>query len=58
MPPFIDVVTAAHSQIELVDERTGLFSDPPAGLVATVSRESSDDQVKTVMVRGHTGRPR
>jgi len=47
---FIDVVTAARSEIELVDERTGLFSDPPAGLLAAVSWESGDDRVTTVMV--------
>ncbi len=47
---FIDVVTALRSEIELVDERVGLFRDPPAGLVAAISWESGGDQVTTVMV--------
>ena len=47
---FMDVVVAPRSEIELVDERAGLFRDPPVGLVAAISWESGEDQVTTVMV--------
>lgn len=47
---FIDQVTAPRSEIETVDAETGLFSDPPDGLLAAVAWEDDDDQITTVMV--------
>jgi len=47
---FIDIVTASTSDLDSVDERAGLFSDPPDGLAAAIAWESGDDEITTVMV--------
>ena len=47
---FIDVVVAPPEEIRLVEDKAGLFDQPPNGLVAAVSWESGDDETTTVMV--------
>ena len=47
---FIDKVTAPRSEIETVDAETGLFSDPPNGLLAAIGWDAGDELVTTVMV--------
>lgn len=34
---FLDLVVTAPAEAAVVDERTGLFSDPPAGRLAAVA---------------------
>lgn len=47
---FIDIVATSRSETEVVAERTGLYEDPPEGLVAAIAWESSEDEITTVMV--------
>ena len=47
---FMETITATASEWHLVNEKTGLVSEPPAGLVAHVAWESGPDQVTAVMV--------
>lgn len=47
---FIDIVTTSTADLDVVDERAGLFSDPPDGLAAAIAWESGDDEITTVMV--------
>lgn len=36
---FLDLVVTAPAEAAVLDERTGLFSDPPPGLLAAVACE-------------------
>lgn len=36
---FLDLVVTTPAEAAVLDERTGLFSDPPAGLLAAVAWE-------------------
>lgn len=47
---FIDIVTAPREEVELVDEKAGLFSNPPDGLAAAIAWEADDDNVSVLMV--------
>jgi hypothetical protein len=52
---FIDIVTTSTADLGVVDERAGLFADPPDGLAAAIAWESGDDEITTVMVRDTPG---
>lgn len=47
---FIDTVVTSRSEFDLIDDETGLFSDPPDALLAAVAWESGDDEVTVVHV--------
>lgn len=47
---FIDRVRTTQAESALVDEKTGLFSSPPDGLVAAIAWEGDDDEVEVLMV--------
>lgn len=48
---FIEIVTSTSSELEVIEEQAGLFSDPPEGLLASIAWEAdSPDEVTVLMV--------
>jgi hypothetical protein len=48
---FLEIITQPRREYELVEDETGLQSNPPAGLVAAVSWETDNaDEVAMLMV--------
>ena len=38
-PMFVEIVSTTRSELDLIDEEAGLFSDPPEGLLVLVAWE-------------------
>jgi hypothetical protein len=47
---FMDSVQTTRAELALVDERTGLFANPPDGLLAAIAWEGSTDEEVTVLM--------
>jgi hypothetical protein len=48
---FMDIAQTTRSELDVVDQKAGLFSDPPDGLLAALAWEGpGEDQVTVLMV--------
>jgi hypothetical protein len=47
---FMDTVQTTSAELDLVDQKTGLFSDPPAGLLAALAWEGPTEGLVTLLM--------